>query len=189
MLLRASSIACWTVFDERQARSTTFLSETASRRSSFMAMDSSGVVTSQVARRGRVVVSPPIFVFCVASTAPVFSLAVLARQLFPWLLATDASRCKGSQSRGSVSRGAARNDPRTRVTVCRVLETRQGCGLVIYSRTFLIHSRPHLLWTLTEGKGRYPRALDLALRTSPARGRGRKWGAACKAPEEAPRAA
>ena len=51
--------------------------------------------------------------------------------------------------------------------MCRVLETRQGCGLVIYSRTFLIHSRPHLLWTLTEGKGRYPRALDLALRTSP----------------------
>ncbi len=51
--------------------------------------------------------------------------------------------------------------------------------MVIYSRTFLIHSRPHLLWTLTEGKGRYPRALDLALRTSPARGRGRKWGAAC----------
>ena len=42
-----------------------------------MAMDSSGVVTSQVARRGRVVVSPPIFVFCVASTAtPAFSLAV-----------------------------------------------------------------------------------------------------------------
>mmetsp|Transcript_5972 Transcript_5972/g.14456 ORF Transcript_5972/g.14456 Transcript_5972/m.14456 type:complete len:222 (+) Transcript_5972:1038-1703(+) len=61
MLRRASSMACWTVFEERQALSTTFLSDAASSLSSFMAMDSAGVVTSQVARRGRVVVSPPIF--------------------------------------------------------------------------------------------------------------------------------
>ena len=54
-------MACWTVFEERQALSTTFLSDAASSLSSFMAMDSAGVVTSQVARRGRVVVSPPIF--------------------------------------------------------------------------------------------------------------------------------
>ena len=54
-------MACWTVFEERQALSTTFLSDAASSLSSFMAIDSSGVVTSQVARRGRVVVSPPIF--------------------------------------------------------------------------------------------------------------------------------
>ena len=56
-------MACWTVFEERQARSTSFRSDAASSLSSFMAMDSSGVVTSQVARRGRVVVSPPIFSF------------------------------------------------------------------------------------------------------------------------------
>ena len=69
-------MACWTVFEERQALSTTFRSDVASSLSSFMAMDSSGVVTSQVARRGRVVVSPPIF-----------SLVLCRRRLLSrWLL-------------------------------------------------------------------------------------------------------
>ena len=36
-------MACWTVFEERQALSTTFLSDAASSLSSFMAMDSAGV--------------------------------------------------------------------------------------------------------------------------------------------------
>ena len=89
MLLRASSIACWTVFEERQALSITFLSDAASSLSSFIAMDSSGVVTSQVALLGRVVVSPPIFFLVCRFDGVCFAcfLAAVARLVLPrqWL--------------------------------------------------------------------------------------------------------
>ena len=65
-----------------------------------MAMDSSGVVTSQVARRGRVVVSPPIFFF-VSLRRRLFSRWLLLGR-FP--LQQMLLRCKRSQRRGLLRR-------------------------------------------------------------------------------------
>ena len=109
-------MACWTVFEERQALSTTFLSDAASSLSSFMAMDSAGVVTSQVARRGRVVVSPPIFSF-----DGVCFLAGCCWDRVSFL-AADASRSKSSQFRGLLCRGAVQISAKKRVTVSPALE-------------------------------------------------------------------
>ena len=128
-------MACWTVFEERQALSTTFRSDAASSLSSFMAMDSSGVVTSQVARRGRVVVSPPILFLCVASTASAFCF--LAGWLQPAVLLPLAAKIFASPR--STASGNSETEQKQRGPVSRVLErARQSWmrGLVIDSRTF-----------------------------------------------------
>ena len=164
-------MACWTVFEERQALSTTFLSDGASSLSSFMAMDSAGVVTSQVARRGRVVVSPPIF--------SLFRVCFLAGCCWDRvsLLAADASRCKSSQFRGLLCRGAARSGSKRRVTVLPVLECAPQSWMLACHPPLepeSARSVPYLLLTLAEGEDSYLRVADFCAESIARRAESRK---------------